>query len=109
MLAVWGDELSCCSLVTAILFVMARTTVKATYSLSPEVVQKLERLASGWRVSKSEALARAITAAEAESPRMDPVEVLNGLQQSAQLDASAAQDWAEQVRRERHDSGTRRW
>lgn len=88
---------------------MARTTIKATYSLSPEVVQKLERLASGWRVSKSEALARAITAAEAESPRMDPVEVLNVLQQSAQLDATSAQDWAEQVRRERHDSGTRRW
>ena len=59
---------------------MARTTVKATYSLAPEVVARLERLAAGWKVSKSEALSRAIRSAEEQSSGVSSFDALDALQ-----------------------------
>ena len=85
---------------------MARTTIKATYSLDPRIVGQLERLAQTWKVSKSEALARAIAAAAEANPPADPVAdalaALRALQQSAAVSAAQAADWARDVREERH-------
>jgi hypothetical protein len=39
---------------------MATTTVKSTYSLDVDTVRELDAVARRWRVSKSEALRRAI-------------------------------------------------
>ena len=42
---------------------MATTTVKSTYSLDVETVRELDAVARRWKVSKSEALRRALHAA----------------------------------------------
>ena len=47
---------------------MAITTIRSTYALDVETMQVLERIAHRWKVSKSEALRRAIRAAEGQKP-----------------------------------------
>ncbi len=88
---------------------MARTTVKATYSLDPGTVRALEGLARRWDVSKSEALRRAIRAAarDAQEDR-DALSALDELQQSLRVSETSAEDWGAEVRAERRASGRRR-
>jgi len=65
-------------------------------------MQALERIARQWKVSKSEAIQRAIRAA-AEQPPPDAGEALRALdqlQRSLKLTPSAARAWARAVRRE---------
>ena len=84
---------------------MARTVVKVTYSLAPSVVDRLERLAETWQVSKSEAVSRAIAAAADASPPPDAVAeslaALRTLQQSANVSEPIAAAWARDARAER--------
>jgi len=84
---------------------MARTTVKATYSLSPGIVDRLEQLAKTWQVSKSEALARAIAHAADANPPADPVAeallALKALHQSATVSEADADAWMQQARAQR--------
>lgn len=90
---------------------MAVPKVKATYSLDLETVRSLERTAKRWRVSKSEALRRAIHAAErAELPgeQNGALAALDLLQQSLRLDSGAASTWQEQARLERRAYSSRR-
>ncbi len=89
---------------------MATTTVKSTYSLDVETVRALERMALRWRVSKSEALRRAIrTAADrAAEQAPDGLVALDQLQRSLALDARAAERWEAEIRRERRASTQRR-
>jgi len=84
---------------------MARTTIKATYSLDPETVRKLEQMARRWGVSKSEALARAIRSVAAQpAPRPEAVAALDELQGALALTERTAVAWAREVRRERRAS-----
>jgi hypothetical protein len=84
---------------------MATTTVKATYSLDPGTVSRLEEIARHWGVSKSEALRRAIrAAASAETSGAGPLAALDALQRAAALTPSSARAWAEELRRERRAS-----
>src|SRR3989475_649664 len=48
---------------------MAMTTIRSTYALDVETMQVLKRIAHKWKLSKSEALRRAIRAAERRKPR----------------------------------------
>ena len=82
---------------------MARTTVKATYSLDPETVETLETMARRWRVSKSEALRRAIRLAadETASGASSALAALDELQASLGLDREAAAAWEGRSREER--------
>ncbi len=82
---------------------MATTTVKATYSLDPGTVLRLEEIARSWGVSKSEALRRAIrAAASGEAPdNGGPVDALDALQRAAALTPSSARAWAADARAER--------
>lgn len=82
---------------------MAITTIKSTYALDVETVRALERMAHRWKVSKSEALRRAIRAAAgAELPGSnDPLEALDRLQRSLGLTPARARTWARQARAER--------
>lgn len=82
---------------------MARTTVKATYSLAPEVVARLERLAACWKVSKSEALSRAIRAADEGTPGGLALDALDALQAGYALTAGAASAWMDEVRANRQE------
>ena len=82
---------------------MATTTVKATYSLDPGTVLRLEEIARSWGVSKSEALRRAIrAAASGEAPASSgPLDALDALQQAAALTPASARAWAADARAER--------
>ena len=86
---------------------MARTTIKATYSLAPEVVARLERLSVTWKVSKSEALSRAIREASEPSPTVYPIELLDALQGGARMPPDEAAAWMQAVRTERQQIGER--
>ena len=81
---------------------MASVTIKSTYSLDVDTVRALERTARRWKVSKSEALRRAIrAAAEAATGADDPLRALDELQSALDLSSAAAESWARAVRRER--------
>jgi hypothetical protein len=83
---------------------MAIPKIKATYSLDQETVHLLDRVASRWGVSKSEALRRAIrSAAEAAGERetVPGLEQLSRIQKGLGLSASVAAAWARQSRAER--------
>jgi len=84
---------------------MASTIVRTTYALDVETVRALERMARRWKVSKSEALRRAVrAAAEAEGRGSDALEALDALQRSLQLTPRSAQAWARDVRNERRST-----
>jgi hypothetical protein len=87
---------------------MASVTIKSTYSLDVDTVRALERTARRWKVSKSEALRRAIrAAAEAATGADDPLRALDELQSSLDLSSAAAESWARAVRRERRAASQR--
>jgi len=90
---------------------MATQTVKATYSLDVETVRALEALARRWRVSKSEALRRAIRASatgKALHAGREAVEALDQLQKSLTLDAKTAAVWEKAARGTRRAAARRR-
>ena len=92
---------------------MAVTTIKSTYALDVETVRALERMAQRWKVSKSEALRRAIRAAAGEglAAPTDGLAALDRLQRSLDLTPARARAWARKTRTERRAwsgrSGTR--
>lgn len=90
---------------------MARTTIKATYSLDPQTVRQLEGMARRLGVSKSEALRRAIRSAavgDIADEREQALAALRQLRRSMNLDAAAADEWTRSVRDERRSSAQRR-
>lgn len=92
---------------------MAIPRIKATYSLDPETVKLLERLARRWNTSKSEALRRAIRAAAAAQDKgagraNARLRALDRLQDSLALTESVAAAWGRHVRAERRAASRRR-
>ncbi|MBK8594290.1 MAG: ribbon-helix-helix protein, CopG family [Holophagales bacterium] len=88
---------------------MATATVKATYSLDPGTICRLEEIARHWGVSKSEALRRAIRAAAAgpAAGPSEPLAALDALQRGTALTPAATKAWAAQARKERRASSAR--
>lgn len=85
---------------------MATPKVKSTYSLGIDAVAALDRLATEWGTTRTEALRRAISrAADAEMPATD---ALDRLQAAAALDPRAAREAAARTRRARLAGSTRR-
>lgn len=83
---------------------MTKTDIKSTYSLDVESVRMLEALARHWKVSKSEALRRAIRIAagsdcESHETAVDALERLQSRVRERQVDLSA---WEHAVKAERH-------
>jgi hypothetical protein len=89
---------------------MAIPKIKATYALDPATVRTLERMAKRWKVSKSEALRRAIrAAAETDATGVeDPLAALDGLQRHLGLTRKAAHRWRSAARTERSAGSSRR-
>jgi len=89
---------------------MASITIKATYSLDPETVHRLEEIAERWKVSKSEALRRAIRSASEDLPSRGQrgIDALDRLQKALGLSRDAAERWAKAARRERRDASRKR-
>lgn len=81
---------------------MAEATVKATYSLDPETIETLARLAEAWKVSKSEALRRSIRLAARSAPApKSRLQAFRELQASLRLSSAEADRWIAEVREER--------
>ena len=88
---------------------MAVTTIKSTYALDVPTVKALEEMARAWKVSKSEALRRAIrAAAERETGSAgEPLGALEGLQKALNLTPAKARTWSTRVRKERRMTSAR--
>ncbi|HEV8437127.1 MAG TPA: ribbon-helix-helix protein, CopG family [Methylomirabilota bacterium] len=82
---------------------MALPRIKSTYSLDVDAVRALEALARRWKVSKSEALRRAIQSASGAVPSSAAraLTALDRLQRSMGLARGRAAAWAGRVRAER--------
>jgi predicted transcriptional regulator len=86
---------------------MARTTVRTTFSLDPDTVSALDRLAAKWQVPKSEALRRIVGAAAAVEEvdwASDALAALDELQAKLQLTEEKADAWIREVRAAREAS-----
>lgn len=88
---------------------MATMTIKSTYSMDVETVRALESLARRWKVSKSEALRRAIRG-EAErqaTPVADAIAALEELQESFRSRGVDLAEWEREMLAERRAWGPR--
>ena len=83
---------------------MALPTVKTTYTIDLETKRALDRLATRWDVSKSEALRRAIRQAAGASRVTDRLAALDALQRRARVTKGTASRWTGEVRAERQAS-----
>lgn len=88
---------------------MASTTIKSTYSLDVGSVRALEELARRWRVSKSEALRRAIRSEADRQPAgsEDALAALDELQASLRSRKVDIEQWARDVEAGRREAGAR--
>ena len=90
---------------------MGSAMIKSTYSLDAATVRKVERLATCWKVSKSEVVQRVIAAAKEEAPEAAPteptpeerLEALRKLQEHMKLTPQQARAWAKDSRRIRRN------
>jgi hypothetical protein len=87
---------------------MATASIKSTYALDSASVRALDDLAARWRVSKSEALRRAIHGASLSHDAPGAELALDSLQQGLGLTAADARRWAARTRAERRASGRQR-
>ena len=89
---------------------MATTTIKSTYSLDVETVRQLEAIARRWKVSKSEALRRAIRAAASQKlpAEQEALDALQRLQDTIGLTDEEAGHWEDRIRSERRAAVRRR-
>ncbi len=94
----------------AILYGMAKMTIKSTYTMDVETVRTLEDLARRWNVPKSEALRRAIRIAanDRAMENKSRLDALDALQRSVSLTKEEADRWVEEVRAERRASTEKR-
>ena len=76
---------------------MAITTIKSTYALDPDTVRTLNEIARRWKVSKSEALRRAIRAVASQVPEesQDALQALDTLQDSLGGTAAKTRAWVQ--------------
>jgi hypothetical protein len=88
---------------------MATQIIRSTYALDVETMQALERLARRWNVSKSEALRRAIRAAEGVPPDSASarLQAFERLQQALRLTPATARAWSQDATRARRAWSTR--
>jgi hypothetical protein len=90
---------------------MAVTTIKTTYALDVQTVQKLEQLARKWGISKSEALRRVIQNAE-EARRAESssqaIHALDRLQSKIGMDSKQAAQWIRRMKTERRGASVKR-
>jgi predicted transcriptional regulator len=80
---------------------VAATVIRTTYALDEDTVRRLDALAAGWNVSRSEALRRAVRAADLQQGTSARLSALRELQQQLQLTPARARRWTGQLRAER--------
>ncbi|MGH9481547.1 MAG: ribbon-helix-helix protein, CopG family [Terriglobales bacterium] len=82
---------------------LASPTIRSTYALDPETVERLARLARRWNLSRSATLRRLIREAEAAlPPEPDPrLAALRRLQALSRMTSQQRADWQRAIRLER--------
>lgn len=80
---------------------MAAPLIKSTFRLDPETVRKVERLAQHWKLSKSEAVQRAITEAAEEktTSALTPLEAWRKVQKELNLSSVEVRAWEKESMR----------
>lgn len=84
-------------------------TIRTTVAFDPATVQRLERLAKRWGVSKSETLRRALEAAEraalldteSEFSQMSPGQALQWLHSHPTQPPGTGNQWSREIRKQR--------
>jgi hypothetical protein len=76
---------------------------RATYTLDTITVERVDSLAKRWKVSRSEAIRRAVATASA-GPNRDGLSALRALQSRMGLTKKRAGDWVREVVEERRAS-----
>jgi hypothetical protein len=89
---------------------MASISIKSTYALDPDTVRTLDEIARRWKVSKSEALRRAIRAVAGHVPEQshEALQALDDLQHSLKATGTTTRTWVQAARAERRASSRRR-
>ncbi len=89
---------------------MASISIKSTYALDPDTVRTLDEIARRWKVSKTEALRRAIRAVAGGVSEQghDAIRALDQLQESLAATAPTTKAWVQAARAERRAASTRR-
>lgn len=90
-------------------------TIRTTVAFDPATVQRLERLAKRWGVSKSETLRRALEAAEravaldteSEFSQMTPEQALQWLHSHPTHPAGTGNRWSREIRKQRATDAAR--
>ena len=87
---------------------MARTTVKATYTLDADTIRELERIARALGTTKSDTIRRAIALLARAQPSTcdEALAALDDLQEQLSLSAADAAAWQAAVRAERDAAGS---
>lgn len=96
----------------AVLFDMAITSIKSTYSLDVESVRTIETLAERWDASKSEVIRRSLRIAlmtADDSEDTVALDALTRLQHSVRERGVDLTRWGRDVEAERAAAGRRRW
>ena len=88
---------------------MGSLSIKSTYALDPDTVRTLDNIARRWKVSKSEALRRAIRAVAGSVPEQghDALQALDDLQNALGVTATTTRAWVQAARAERRVSSRR--
>jgi len=97
---------------------MATMTIRTTVAFDPATVARWERLARRWGTSKSEALRRALEAAERQVGEsrpstepdfrgMSPQEILDWIAVNPLLPAGTGEQWSAEIRSERDVAAAR--
>ena len=87
---------------------MAASTIRTTYALDAETVDRLKTLAREWNVSKSEALRRVIKSARVHAESRTPAEALDRVQHALALTPPKVAAWATRLKRERRQASAKR-
>ena len=75
------------------------SATKATYSLDPDTLEKLNRLSHRWQVSKTEALRRAVhRAAEVAPSFQERIDALHSLQRWAEEKRINLKEWQKMIK-----------
>jgi predicted transcriptional regulator len=94
--------------------IMASAMIKSTYSLDPETVRRVERLATRWKVSKSEVVRRVVAVADKapevkENPAdLTPLEAWRKVQKELNLTSAEVRAWEAESRRIRRTAFRKR-
>jgi hypothetical protein len=98
--------------------IMATMTIRTTVAFDPATVARWERLSKRWGVSKSEALRRALEAADQKMPPipleeepdftgMAPTQILEWISAHPLLPAGSGDHWSAEIRAEREAEAAR--